>query len=296
MTDNEFNRTARAWLEDGPTLISDRALQSALDEVHTTRQRPAWLAGRRLPRMTTPIRLAAVVGAIALAVAGISLFSGGGVGGPPGPTPTPSPTPMVMREGGELAPLEPGTHVTEDFLTRVTFTVPAGWEGRVGGPYVVDLGRARGPRALGFLIFDIVYADPCDYSKGPMAPPPGPTVDDLADALASLPGVSATAPTDITVDGYRGKQVTLTAPPSTLIGCVLSPDGNMRIWASPLGATYGMDPGDRNAVRILDVDGQRLVIDAPQPLTQSVAEKAEVQQVLDSIQLAPGNPASPSPS
>jgi hypothetical protein len=119
-------------------------------------------------------------------------------------------------------------------------------------------------------------------------------VDDLANALATLPGVGATAPTDITVDGYRGKQVTLTAPPSMLIGCVLSPDGNMRIWASPLGATYGMDPGDRNQVWILDVDGQRLVIDAPQPMTQSVAEKAEVQQVLDSIELAPGPLPSPS--
>jgi hypothetical protein len=201
-----------------------------------------------------------------------------------------------MREGGELAPLEPGTHVTEDFLTRVTFTVPAGWEGRVGGPYVVDLGVRGGPRALGFLIFDVVYADPCNFSVGPITPQPGPTVDDLANALAGLPGLGATAPTDITVDGYRGKQVTLTAPPSTLTGCVLSPDGDMRIWASPLGATYGMNPGDRNRVWILDVDGQRLVIDAPQPMTQSVAEKAEVQQILDSIKLAPGNPASPSPS
>ena len=46
MTENDFDRTARAWLEDGPTVMSDRALHAALDEIHVTRQRrarwPAW--------------------------------------------------------------------------------------------------------------------------------------------------------------------------------------------------------------------------------------------------------------
>ena len=35
--DFDFDQTARAWLEDGPTRMSDHALLSALDEVHTTR-------------------------------------------------------------------------------------------------------------------------------------------------------------------------------------------------------------------------------------------------------------------
>ncbi len=53
MTENEFDWTARAWLEDGPTRMSDRALLSALEEIHTTRQRralwPAWRARLGLP-------------------------------------------------------------------------------------------------------------------------------------------------------------------------------------------------------------------------------------------------------
>jgi hypothetical protein len=48
MNDNDFDLTARAWLDDGPTRLSDHALLSALEEIHTTRQRravwPAWRA------------------------------------------------------------------------------------------------------------------------------------------------------------------------------------------------------------------------------------------------------------
>ena len=33
--------------------------------------------------------------------------------------------------------------------------------------------------------------------------------------------------------------------PSSLAGCTLSPDGDMRIWDYPLGATYGMAAGER---------------------------------------------------
>ena len=47
---------------------------------------------------------------------------------------------------------------------------------------------------------------------------------------------------------------------------------------------------------ILDVDGQRLVIDAPDTTDQTALTKAQVQQVLDSIHLAPANAAAPSPS
>ena len=45
--------------------------------------------------------------------------------------------------------LTPGTYVTNDpFLARVTFTVPDGWAGNIGGPYAVFLGDASGPDRL----------------------------------------------------------------------------------------------------------------------------------------------------
>ena len=293
MTDSEFDRTARAWLEDGPNLMSDRALRSALDEIHNTRQRRALWPARRQSRMFTMTRIAAVAGAILLAVVGFGLLSSGGGRGP---IPSPTPTPMALNMG-TLGQLQPGTYVTaHPFLAQVTFTVPAGWEGIMGGPYLVDLGKAAESAAVSFQIFDTVYADPCDFSNGPLDPLPGPSVDDLATALAGLPGLDVTAPTDITIDGYRGKQLTLTAP-SDMTGCTLSGEGNLLTWELPLGARIGMTPGEVDRVWILDVDGQRLVIDAPdKPGALDDASKAEVQAVLDSIRIAPAELPTASPS
>jgi len=251
--------------------------------------------------MGNPLRLVAGLAAVVLAsVIGLSLLPAGGFGGGPGvpsPTPTPLPTPIPSPlTVGDFAPLAAGTYVTDDpFLARITFTLPAGWQGNMGGPYLVDLSQGTGPTAVAFSIFDTIYADPCDFTKGPLAPRPGSSVDDLATALASLPNIGVTAPTDITIDGFHGKQLTLTAPAS-LAGCTLSPEGDMRLWDYPLGATYGIGAGVRDTLWILDVDGQRLVIDAPEPPGQTAATKAEVQGVLDSLHLAAVPTPSPSPS
>lgn len=301
MTDNEFERTARAWLDDGPNQISDRAVRSALDQIHVTRQRRPWGPARRFSSMGNPLRLVAGLAAVVLAsVIGLSLLPGGsfsgGFGGPP-PTPSPAPTPVPSSlTEGDLAPLPAGTYITDEpFLARVTFTIPDGWEGNMGGPYLVDLGPAGGTQPVSFGVFDTVFADPCDYSKGPISPRPGSSVDELANALAALPNVQATAPTDITIDGYHGKQVTLTAPASTA-ACTLPPEGDMRLWEYPLGATFGLMAGDRVRVWILDVDGQRLVIQSTEATGQTALTKSEIQGVLDSIHLAPATTPTPGPS
>ena len=91
MNETEFDLTARAWLEDGPTRISDRALQSALEEVHTTRQRravrPAWRATpvNNFARVAIAAVLVVAVGVLAINVVP-RLPDGSSVGGPPTPT------------------------------------------------------------------------------------------------------------------------------------------------------------------------------------------------------------------
>ena len=157
------------------------------------------------------------------------------------------------------------------------------------------LEQANGPGAVAFSIFESVYADPCHNDKGLISPLPGPSVDDLATALASMRGLDVTTPTDVTVAGFHGKQLTLTAPAS-FAGCTLTPDGNFRVWKLPLGATNDMTPGERDRVWILDVGGQRLVIDALETPDQTAEGKTEVQGILDSIGIAPVKGPTPKPS
>ena len=74
MNENEFDLAARAWLDDGPTRMSDRAVLSALEEIHTTRQRRAmWPAWRATPvsffaRVATAAILVVAVGLLAFTV------------------------------------------------------------------------------------------------------------------------------------------------------------------------------------------------------------------------------------
>ena len=98
MNENEFDRTARAWLEDGPTRMSDRAVLSALEEIHTTRQRRAWWPVRR----ATPVNIIIRAAIAAVLVVGVGLVAinvlprqsdGSGVGGEPTARPSPSASP-----------------------------------------------------------------------------------------------------------------------------------------------------------------------------------------------------------
>jgi hypothetical protein len=97
MNENEFDLAARAWLDDGPTRMSDRAVLSALEEIHRTRQRrimrPTWKA--------TPVSLFAGVAIAAVLVVAVGLLAisvlphqpdGPSVGGPSA-SPSPAKTP-----------------------------------------------------------------------------------------------------------------------------------------------------------------------------------------------------------
>ena len=61
---------------------------------------------------------------------------------------------------------------------------------------------------------------------------------------------------------------------------------SIEVWELPLGATNDLTPGEVDKVWILDVDGQRLVIDAPQLPGESATNIAEVQAIVASIVIA----------
>jgi hypothetical protein len=131
--------------------------------------------------------------------------------------------------------------------------------------------------AVTFQIVDNVVAGCADQETAELLDPPvGPSVDDLVTAISSLEGYEATAPVDITVSGFQGKEFTLTA---VMHGCGAT-------WATADRIT-GMGSGESNLLRILDVDGVRVVIAGAYHASTPEADVATIEQVMDSVQIQP---------
>jgi hypothetical protein len=98
--DRSLERAARSWIEVGPTQAPDRAVEAALLRIETTPQERDLRIPWRLPKMTTPARVAAaaVVGVLAIGGAMFTLGSSGlpTIGGP-SPSPRPTLAPKTMQ-------------------------------------------------------------------------------------------------------------------------------------------------------------------------------------------------------
>ena len=139
-------------------------------------------------------------------------------------------------------------HVLSQDPVEVTLSLPAGWEGDSQGVTTMMDGRYVGVEAG-----DIthVYADPCQWT-GTASEAVGPTVDDLATALAQQP-MHDTTVSDIEVDGFAGKLVSMSVPDD--LDVAECDEGEFRSWVY-----HVQDPGRQDDVYILDVDGTRVVI------------------------------------
>jgi hypothetical protein len=128
-----------------------------------------------------------------------------------------------------------------------------------------------------------VYADPC--AKVPDTTT-APSAADLAAAVAAIPGLETMGPTDVTVGGLPAKLVVITVPDD--IGCV--PD-EFFLWYND-GACAGHNPCPRWAsqlgqmirVWIVDVDGERMWLEAETYAGATPEIEQEIQRIIDSIQ------------
>lgn len=179
---------------------------------------------------------------------------------------------------------------------RVDYQVPAqGWNLFLGPFKDVEGANGQGLQRVSALFVEVddVSIDACATHR-PVNPPVGPTVGDLAEALAAMPPFEVTSPpTDVTAFGYSGQHVEIMVPldqpfeDDRFEGCQ---GGTFESWITYCcgGPFYGYaGPGDTEEFWILDVDGTRLAIIA---LTSSAASPeliAERQQVLDSLVIKP---------
>jgi hypothetical protein len=286
-TDRDIDRIVRSWMDEGVTQLPDRVLDAVLDQLPANPQRRTFGLARRFPNVYNAIRIGVVAAAAAVILfAGARFLALDGFGGP-GPIPTAIPTPSPRPLPAVETALEPGTYLAGgEFLVPVYVTVPAGWVGRIGGPYLAYVAWTEKPGGVYFSIFDKVAVDPCQSDSGYVDLPPQGSVEDLVTALTSMPGIEVTGVSDVSIGGSSGTQLTMKAPES-FASCSLSSDGYV-VWQLPLGATNSMVPGEVDRLWILDVAGQRLVIQSEEPPGYTAEQRADVQAVLNSIQIEPG--------
>lgn len=149
----------------------------------------------------------------------------------------------------------------------ITVTIPAyGWSGEPGG-WTLETGPSGfdPPGGAGIIVFTVdkkffVYGDPCEW-KSTRPKKPATTVDDLAAALANQPSRNASAPDDITVDGYAGKKVTLHVPDDAVFSDC--DEGNFATFgvAGEDPALFVQGPGEIDEIWIVDVNGRLGVLD-----------------------------------
>jgi hypothetical protein len=292
-TDRDTTRIVRSWLRTDEHDSADRVLDAVLDALDTTPQRRAtWWPARRFLEMNNNAKLALAAAAVmVVALVGAALVARPNVGSDgPAPSGDPPNTPSATAAsffGAPVGSIDSGVYVVDaPFPTRVSFTLPEGWEKVAGGTDVVIACGGSSPSGwcLGLWIVANVAEDPCDPSTAPANPRIGPTVDDLAASLAANPAFDSTAPTRVTVSGFEGVHLELAAPEADS-SCTPEP---------LLHFTRGADErsllaGERTELWIIDVDGERLVIDASRDREgeTSAQDLAELQAIVDSIQIEP---------
>lgn len=278
----DADRLLESWLADGPTELPDRAVDNILRQLEQTNQRKhVWLPGRE--RMNRMMLAVGGVAAVVVAVAATAFYFGNpnglGFGNPP--TPSPTPTPTALQSGVVNA----GRFFADANGHRFTFTVPAaGWDATVSA---TDWALGKGdhvntpPDFGGLFLWDPLnglYTQPCHWA-GTFVNRPN-TAAEFATALAALTGFNTTPPTDVTVGGYHGKRLQLTVPTDAIMtGC------QQNEYRSIEGRYYQLQ-GQVDDIRIIDIDGAPLMIRTTYDPNTSAATRTELEQMVDSMEIA----------
>ena len=291
----DVNRIVRSWLDEGVTVLPDRVLDAVLDQLPATNQRRAtWWPARRYPTMSKFVGIGVAAAAIVVAaVIGYRLVGGdSGFGPTPVSTPTPipsasSPPVTSLTYTSTAQDLEPGMYrIPAGAWTPadLTFTVPAGWQAQ----YLGFSKHLDQPNEMGLVPFIVthVYTDTCAPEGEFELAPIGPSVDDLANALEALGGAEVSPAEDMTVDEYPAKRVDLAFSEDIALADCRVPA--LQIWANASETDFfSVLPGSVASVYIVDVQGQTLAMVATWRNSPSESDVAELEAMVDSVQIEP---------
>lgn len=182
---------------------------------------------------------------------------------------------QVPANGGQA--LEPGAWaLTADGLPDMPLAVvdvPAGYEG--GGPFFFGPGGT-----IGYWTVSGVYADPCHRAKE--LPDVGQTVGGLAEALSAQEISETTRPEPVSLGGYEGLYLELTWPKN--IDYESCDEQAVGIWESdPGGRRCCTDEPKLERIWILDVDGQRVVLNNNVELAATDVQSDELAEVVETV-------------
>ena len=181
------------------------------------------------------------------------------------------------------SPLPAGRYRVDPILSmNVTVQVPAGWSGDTW--LVVGPNGNESPDGMAVRFYQAanLFVHPLSRADGLLTPPVGPSVDDLVNAMVNHPDWTVTGHGAVMVDGYTGQVVHVTLPAGTSDA---TPFYLFR--DATEGEEWGWAPGQLFDIYVVDVGGERLVVDAFHYAGTTAADLAAQSAVIDSIQLTP---------
>jgi hypothetical protein len=205
--------------------------------------------------------------------------------GGPGATSRPPADPVLGPLSGQ-ADLNGRYSVNIGPRWDVSVSAPAGWS--AGGDWVV-----RGPKdkdlpdgmAVRFYTVSNLFKKPSSYADGLQYPQVGPSAADLVQAIALQPAWDTSTPSDTTIGGYPTKHIQVTIPQDAQFDArdggafyLFRDEGTGDIW--------GWAPGQTFDIYAVDVNGQRLVIDAFHYPGTPANDVAAQQAVIATIRVA----------
>jgi hypothetical protein len=292
--DRDTNRIVRAWLDNGVTAFPDRLLDEVLTEVSATRQRrsgwPAW----RFSQMNPTLRIALAGAALAVAVLGGAYLLSQRNVATPNPTASPvssvpanpTSTPAAQAEPlpfDDLA-LAPGRYTVSNTVggreVLITFALEDGWTSHEAWyvyrqPILSGLGGVALNAWVGADSISAIYPDPCHRAE---VRGTGSTVEDLVSRFMENAGAASESPTDVAVSGFVGKELSLGIDP--YLDPAECDDGHILPWDG-----RWVEPNTTLVLRVLDVDGIRVVLDATAEGGASGADRTALRQALDAVEI-----------
>jgi len=202
-------------------------------------------------------------------------------------SPTAAPTSTPASSAGPDVTAIDGQVLGAGDYPGYTVDVPPTWSS--DGHFTVK----PGPDALGVSVWDVgqVPRDPCHWRTS--LSDPGPTVDDLVEALTTQRFRNATEPAEVTLGGYPARSLAWSVPEDWVVtgdaefkGCDKQ-DNGLRDFVSWFGDGFGeryqQVAGQVDMLWILDVDGRRLLVDATYSPDATKVDRRELMGIVESI-------------